>query len=377
MVRRRPGGRRRAPASRSSAARPGRSGPARRSKRPRKPNGGWRAGRWTLLVLFAVGLFAAGLYLGSSDLSPRRFLSGWLGERAPVPNDGAAAAGGARRGGQPSAGQTAGARGAAPRETAAGATASTTKHQEHEFAVETVPETPTVEGAPPPGRGAVVSLVIDDLGRSLSDLDTIGGLGVPVTYAVLPYESRTAEVVSTLRRRGAEMIVHLPMEPTGGADPGPGALTESMSRRQLVQATRRALEAVPGAVGVNNHMGSRLSADRRAMDVILGVIAKHGLYFLDSRTSADSVAFTAARDLDLPAAERQVFLDPDPRPDAVRYQFRRLLEEARKRGSAIAIGHPHPDTLRVLQEEVPQAAARGYRFVPVSYVLDRSSVAAK
>ena len=113
------------------------------------------------------------------------------------------------------------------------------------------------------------------------------------------------------------------------------------------------------------------------MDAILGVIGRHGLYFLDSRTSAESVGYQAARELDLPAAERQVFLDPDPRPEAVRYQFRRLLDEARKRGSAIAIGHPHPETLRVLQEEVPLAAARGYRFVPVSYLLDRSSVAAK
>jgi len=167
------------------------------------------------------------------------------------------------------------------------------------------------------------------------------------------------------------------MEPTNGANPGPGALTERMSRRQLAEATRRAIRAVPGAVGVNNHMGSRLSADPKAMNAILAVIGRHDLYFLDSRTSAESVGYKTARALDLPAAERQVFLDPDPRPEAVRYQFRRLLSEARKRGSAIAIGHPHPDTLRVLQEEVPLAVERGYRFVPVSFLLDRSSVAAK
>jgi hypothetical protein len=150
-----------------------------------------------------------------------------------------------------------------------------------------------------------------------------------------------------------------------------------MAPAELARATREALDAVPGAVGVNNHMGSRLSADRASMAAILGVIGERGLYFLDSRTSAESVAFAAARELDIPAAERQVFLDPDPRAEAVRYQFRRLLAAARERGAAIAIGHPHPATLAVLEEEVPLALEHGYRFVPVSYLLDRSSVAAR
>jgi polysaccharide deacetylase 2 family uncharacterized protein YibQ len=167
------------------------------------------------------------------------------------------------------------------------------------------------------------------------------------------------------------------MEPSNGADPGRGALRLAMGRRELARATRRALDAVPGAVGVNNHMGSKLSADRVAMDTVLRVISRRGLYFLDSRTSAESVGYQEARALDVPAAERQVFLDPDLRPEAVRYQFRRLLEVARERGAAIAIGHPHPNTLAVLREEVPLAVERGYRFVPVSYLLDRSSVAAR
>lgn len=238
-------------------------------------------------------------------------------------------------------------------------------------------EPPPVEGPPPPGDGAAVSLVIDDLGRSVADLDRLAALGVPVTYAVLPFESRTAEVAGALRERRAEVILHLPMEPSNGADPGPGALTRAMGGAELGRATRRALRAVPGAVGVNNHMGSGLSADRASMEAVLRVIGERGLYFLDSRTSAESVAFATARELDVPAAERQVFLDPDPRPEAVRHQFRRLLEAARERGAAIAIGHPHPHTLAVLEEEVPLAVERGYRFVPVSYLLERSSVAGR
>jgi len=344
MVRRRPPSRRRR----------GRSRPASRAK------GGGRAGRWVLLIVAAIALFAAGLYLGRSDFDPATLL--------PRLADGLDR--------EPATGQE---ETTAPpeRPTEPPPAPAPPRHEEHEFAVEETPEPPVITEPPPPGHGVVVAVVIDDLGRSLADLDRIRDLGVPVTYAVLPYESRTPQVVAELERRGEEMILHLPMEPSNGANPGPGALTREMSRRELVEGTRRALEAVPGAVGVNHHMGSLLSVDRRSMDTILGVISGRGLYYLDSRTSAESVAYAAARALDVPAAERQVFLDPDPRPAAVRYQFRRLLEQARERGAAIAIGHPHPDTLTVLAEEVPLAADRGYQFVPVSFLVDRSGLAAK
>lgn len=243
------------------------------------------------------------------------------------------------------------------------------------------PSVPAPNGgphAPPPapeavtaGGEALVALVIDDLGRSLGDLETLAALGVPLSYAVLPFESRTPEVAAALADRGAETLVHLPMEAGGGADPGPGTLRTTMSTSELTAATRRALAAVPGAVGANNHMGSVLSADERAMRAVLGVLAEHDLFFLDSRTSAETVAYRTAVDLGIPAAERQVFLDPDPRPDAVRAQFHRLLALARQRGAAIAIGHPLPATLAVLADEIPRARALGYRFVPVSYLLDR------
>lgn len=243
------------------------------------------------------------------------------------------------------------------------------------------PEEPTatpvrsVESAEPdaPVRGVRVSLVIDDLGRSLEDVGRLEALGVPVTYAVLPFEEHTAAVVSGLRRARKEMLLHLPMEPKNGAeDPGPGALLLGMSDGELQEKTLAALAAVPGAVGVNNHMGSRLSEDERSMDAVLGVLAgRRNLFFLDSRTSAASVGYKTAIRQGIPAAQRQVFLDGDPSPDAIRTQFQRLLDLARTQGAAIAIGHPHPETLDVLAEEVPRARALGYEFVPVSYLLDR------
>lgn len=215
-----------------------------------------------------------------------------------------------------------------------------------------------------------VALVIDDLGRSLEDLDRLRQLGVPITYAVLPFESQTPEVAAALRRRHEEILLHLPMEPASGGDPGPGALRAGMSREQLRASTLAAIAAVPGAVGVNNHMGSALSTDAASMSAILGVLAPRGLYFLDSRTSARSVGFRVATELGVPAAERQVFLDDDPRPEAVAAQFHHLLELARSRGNAIAIGHPHPATLATLAAEVPRAQVGGYRFVVVSALLE-------
>lgn len=243
------------------------------------------------------------------------------------------------------------------------------------------PETPpSEEMAPPPEEyelhgsvGARIALVIDDLGRSVEDLISLEALGVPVTYSVLPFEVHTSEVVSEINRRGWEMICHLPMEPQSGANPGPGALTSEMSSAELADATRVALSAVPGAVGVNNHMGSSLSADVDAMEPVLEVVGERNLFYLDSRTSAASVGYRLALERGLPTAERQVFLDPELTTEAVEEQFDRLLWLARDRGEAVAIGHPHGVTLDVLARRIPEAVAAGYEFVPVSYLLDRAA----
>jgi hypothetical protein len=216
-----------------------------------------------------------------------------------------------------------------------------------------------------------IALVIDDLGRSVEDIETLERLGIPITYAVLPYESETSEVVAALHRGGEEILCHLPMQPVHGQNPGPGALLYGMDREELERATSAALAAVPGAVGVNNHMGSRLSADERSMRAVLGVLSTRGLFFLDSRTSPESVGYRIASQMGVPTAERQVFLDSDMRPEMVREQFLRTLKMAEKRGGAIAIGHPHSATLAVLAAEVPKAKALGYRFVTVSHLLAR------
>ncbi len=224
--------------------------------------------------------------------------------------------------------------------------------------------------APEAGSRPRIALVIDDLGRSLRDIETLLGLGVPLTYSVLPFEVRTAEVVTELNHRGVELLCHLPMEAKGGANPGPGALLLSMSPNELAGATRRALAAVPGAVGVNNHMGSGLLANRDAIAAVLAVVAEHRLFFLDSRTSADTVGYSLARQLGLPAGERQVFLDTQRDRAFIQGQFDQLRDIARRRGGAIAIAHPYPETLEILATAVPAAHAAGFEFVPASALID-------
>jgi hypothetical protein len=219
-----------------------------------------------------------------------------------------------------------------------------------------------------------IAIVIDDLGRSLEDIDRLEDLGIPISYAVLPFESRTEQVVGRLAAANREILCHLPMEAVHGNNPGPGALALGMSPRQLAKATRAAVDRIPGAVGVNNHMGSGLTSDRASMEAILQVLYDEELFFLDSRTSPETVAFDIARSLNIPTAERHVFLDTDPSVEAIRLQFDRLREIAGEKGAAIAIGHPYPSTLEVLTEEVARSQALGFDFVPVSFLLERTGL---
>ena len=172
------------------------------------------------------------------------------------------------------------------------------------------------------------------------------------------------------RDREREVILHLPMEPKEypGINPGPGALLTSMTPDQMLGRLNGHLDALGYVKGVNNHMGSRLTADADRMNQIFTVLKKRGLYFVDSRTSSESQAYSAARKFKVPFAQRDVFLDHVQEEQFITNQLQLLIRVARRDGSAIGIGHPYKVTYDVLKKELP-ALQRQVRIVPASHLV--------
>lgn len=218
-----------------------------------------------------------------------------------------------------------------------------------------------------PGVLPKVAIIIDDMGadrkmsRKFLELDAV------LTYSILPFSPLQEEVREMALKKGMEIMLHLPMEPQEypGIDPGPGGLLTSMSPDELIDQLKKDLAAVAGVVGVNNHMGSRMTEKSEQMNQIFSVLKKEGLFFIDSRTSPASLCRPSARLFRVPFGERDVFLDHVQKPEVIREQIEHLLSLASKKGEAIGIGHPHAVTLEVLQEMLPRINGK-VRLVPVS-----------
>lgn len=242
---------------------------------------------------------------------------------------------------------------------------------------EAAPE-PTAPKPPPPpappvtlaeGQHPQIVLIIDDMGLAPALSVRATKLPAPVTLSYLSYAGGLAGQVAAAKERGHEIMLHLPMEPLGKDNPGAGALKTAMDEDEIRELTIKALDSFEGYAGVNNHMGSKFTLQRNKMDVVVEVLRERGLYFVDSRTSPRSVAAEAARAAEVPTATRDVFLDDVRTPEAVRGELARLEALAHRKGLAIAIGHPHAVTLEALEEWIPKAEAKGYRFVPVSKIV--------
>lgn len=219
-----------------------------------------------------------------------------------------------------------------------------------------------------PFRGVPrLAIVIDDLGYDRATADSVFQVGFRLSVAVLPYRPHSAAIAEEAYRRGFPVLLHLPMESAnGGAPSEPIELRARMNEEEAGRMVAGMLDAVPHAIGVNNHQGSRATADPALMAAIMPVLRRRGLFFIDSRTSSDSQAYRVARQAGVPAAYRSVFLDDVPGREAALDQLRLAVEEARRQGWAIAIGHPHPSTLEALREFLPQLRAQGVRLVAVS-----------
>ena len=212
-----------------------------------------------------------------------------------------------------------------------------------------------------------IAIVIDDLGNELAPAERIAGWRESVAGAVLPRVRWSVASAQALERGGKEVLLHLPMEPAGypKVRPGPGLVLRSQTDAEIAQTLEEDLATVPGAVGVNNHMGSAATADPRVMRAVVGVLSRRGLFFLDSRTTDATVAEKTAEDAAVPAVSRHVFLDDVVTEDAIRRQLDELVRRAKLEGEAVAIGHPYPATLAVLEKELPALSGRGVRLVRV------------
>lgn len=221
-------------------------------------------------------------------------------------------------------------------------------------------------------QGALVAIIVDDLGGDLTLMQDFLDLRLNLTAAVLPNVPHARESAELAHADGREVLLHIPMEPQDYpvVDPGANALMVDLSTEEVQKRLRDYLHTVPWVVGANNHMGSRFTENREGMKGVLHVLKEQGLFFVDSRTTADSVAMVEAEQLQIANAERDLFLDNELNEDAIRRQIRQLIKIAKEQGSAIGICHPHLETYAALKKEAPTFVALGVNLVAVSALIN-------
>ncbi len=231
------------------------------------------------------------------------------------------------------------------------------------------PERVTVPA--PPLTMKAVAVIIDDVGHNYAAAMPFIEMRHPVALSVLPDLPFSAELAALAARSGKTVLLHLPMEPEGypATDPGPGAVLVSYNDWEIRKVLEEDLASVGPISGINNHMGSKATADPRIMETVLGVIADRSLFFVDSRTTPDTVALTMARQKGIPAARRDVFLDNDHDAAAMDAQLEELLSLSESRGWAIGIGHAYPETAQALERMAVRARERGIQWISLESVI--------
>ncbi len=214
-----------------------------------------------------------------------------------------------------------------------------------------------------------IAIVIDDLGLDRARTERAIALAPSFTLSFMADAAAAPGEAEAARRAGHEILVHVPMEAVGGADIGSYAFAVALPQAELLRRLRWDLDRFGDEVGINNHMGSRLTADAPAMAVVLGEVKARGLLFLDSRTTAQTVAAATAQRLGVRFAERDVFLDDEQSPAAIAHRLADLEAAAQRLGTAIAIGHPHDATLAALAAWSDAPAAQRFALVPLSVVV--------
>ncbi len=224
-----------------------------------------------------------------------------------------------------------------------------------------------------PSQPATVVLIIDDMGNGMSLGQRAIALPGPINYAFLPHSPSSKILAESAHRHGKEVMLHIPMSNLQDLTTGPGTLRPIMEHQQFLETLYENLAAIPHVRGVNNHMGSLLTQLREPMGWLMSELKQRNLYFIDSRTSPLSVAESQANAHQLATRHRDVFLDNERTPEAIGKQFERLITLAKQQGIAVAIGHPHPETLEFLERAIPTLADRGIKLSLASEALNANT----
>lgn len=238
---------------------------------------------------------------------------------------------------------------------------------EQEISKKPITKLPQLPGDHPP----LVAIIIDDIGYDSQTARRLLQLDAPLTFSVLPYGPHSKEIAAQARSNGHEIMLHLPMQPKEfpAVNPGPGALLSQMSADEFIGQLQADLDQIPGLKGVNNHMGSAISTSPERMRQIFSILKKRGLYYIDSRTTAETVARPSAELLQIPFTERDIFIDHVETKQFIRKQLRELVKRAERQGYAVGIAHPHAVTYRMLAEYLPEIK-KSVELVPASMVVD-------
>ncbi len=217
----------------------------------------------------------------------------------------------------------------------------------------------------------LASIIIDDIGNSYEHGQTIINFPAAITLAILPQTKFATTLATQAHRNNKEVMLHLPLQSIEHHKPTPGTLKLHMTQQQFTQRLKKNLASVPYISGINNHMGSLLTQHPGHMDWLMSEVANlDNVYFVDSRTSKKSVVSNTATSYQIPNLVRDIFLDPDFKPETIRKQFDRFIDITKKKGHAIAIAHPHPKTLKFLQANLDKLKENGIKLVPVSKLLE-------
>ena len=212
-----------------------------------------------------------------------------------------------------------------------------------------------------------VAFIIDDLGYETEVAKKIMELEFPIALSILPFLQYSEFIAEEGKKNNKEIMLHLPMEPSNSSvNPGPGAIKSYMSEEEIRLAVRECILDFPYAIGMNNHMGSKITEDRKIMQIILEEIREFNLFFIDSITSKNSIAYEVAQEMGIKTAVRSVFLDNKNDMEYIKGQMLEVQEIALREGEAIAIGHSRINTYYVLKRLIPELIRTGIEIVPVS-----------